>query len=75
MVGEPPLTYLTDWRMVTAARMVRRSRDPLAAIAERSGYTSEFAFAKAFNQRFGVTPGGYRRGLAAVGHPSVESAI
>lgn len=69
VVGEPPLTYLTSWRMVTAARMLRQSGDPLSAIAERNGYTSEFAFAKAFKRQFGLPPGAYRRELRTAGDP------
>ncbi|MEY9926348.1 AraC-like DNA-binding protein [Catenulispora sp. GP43] len=61
LVGEPPLTYLTTWRMTTAARMLRQSSDQLGAIAENAGYTSEFAFAKAFKRHFGMPPGVYRK--------------
>ncbi|NUR58562.1 MAG: AraC family transcriptional regulator [Catenulispora sp.] len=60
VVGEPPMGYLTGWRMAAAARMLRQSAEPLAAIAERTGYTSEFAFAKAFKRHHGVPPGTYR---------------
>jgi AraC-like DNA-binding protein len=60
LVGEPPLTYLTRWRMITAARALRRDRMPLAAIARQVGYT-EFAFAKAFKREYGIAPGEYRR--------------
>jgi len=66
MVGEPPLTYLTHWRMTTAARLLRESDAPLAAVAARTGYGSEFAFAKAFKREYGQAPGGYRRAHAAV---------
>ena len=65
MVGEPPLTYLTRWRMTTAARMLRESDSALAAVAARTGYGSEFAFAKAFKREYGQAPGGYRRAHAA----------
>lgn len=65
MVGEPPLTYLTRWRMTTAARLLRESDAPLAAVAARTGYGSEFAFAKAFKREYGQAPGGYRRAHAA----------
>jgi AraC-like DNA-binding protein len=65
MVGEPPLTYLTRWRMTTAARLLRESDAPLAAVAARTGYRSEFAFAKAFKREYGQAPGRYRRGYAA----------
>jgi AraC-like DNA-binding protein len=66
MVGEPPLTYLTRWRMTTAARLLRESDAPLASVAARTGYGSEFAFAKAFKREYGQAPGGYRRAHAAM---------
>jgi AraC-like DNA-binding protein len=61
VVGEPPLGYLTTWRMTTAARMLREGGASLSTVAEDTGYTSEFAFAKAFKRHFGVPPGAYRR--------------
>lgn len=61
LVGEPPLAYLTWWRMTTASRLLRADDTPLRRIAQRTGYTSEFAFAKAFKREFGVAPGQYRR--------------
>ncbi|MFE3191834.1 AraC family transcriptional regulator [Nocardia sp. NPDC059240] len=61
LVGEPPLTYLTRWRMITAARLLRHDHAPLATIARQIGYTSEFAFAKAFKREYGIAPGIYRR--------------
>lgn len=60
VVGQPPLAYLTWWRMTTAARLLRGSDAPLRAVAERCGYSSEFAFAKAFKRAYGVAPGKYR---------------
>ncbi|KXK60389.1 AraC family transcriptional regulator [Micromonospora rosaria] len=61
LLGQPPLTYLTWWRMTTAARLLHQSDTPLSAIAGRVGYTSEFAFAHAFKRRYGTAPGRYRR--------------
>ncbi len=61
LVGEPPVAYLTWWRMTSAGRMLRESDAPLRNVAERVGYTSEFAFAKAFKRAYGVAPGTYRR--------------
>ncbi|MFI6155552.1 AraC family transcriptional regulator [Kitasatospora sp. NPDC051170] len=61
MVGEPPMSYLTRWRMTTAARLLRESEAPLTAVAAQTGYGSEYAFAKAFKREFGQAPGGYRR--------------
>jgi AraC-like DNA-binding protein len=60
LVGEPPLVYLTRLRMDVAARMLRDSEQPLAAIAERVGYASEFAFNRTFHRVRGVPPGRYR---------------
>lgn len=61
LVGEPPLTYLTWWRMITAGRLLREDDTPLRLVAQRTGYTSEFAFAKAFKREYGVAPGQYRK--------------
>ncbi|WP_406054401.1 AraC family transcriptional regulator [Streptomyces sp. NBC_01077] len=61
LIGQPPLGYLTWWRMTTAARLLRTSDAPLRSIAAQVGYTSEFAFANAFKRTHGTAPGGYRR--------------
>jgi AraC-like DNA-binding protein len=61
LVGQPPLSYLTWWRMTTAARLLRSSDAPLSAVAGRVGYTSEFAFATAFKRHFDSPPGRFRR--------------
>jgi AraC-like DNA-binding protein len=66
LVGEPPLAYLTRWRLTTAARMLRQRDVPLSAVARQVGYGSEFAFAKAFKREYGVAPGAYRR----LSHPT-----
>jgi AraC-like DNA-binding protein len=62
LVGQPPLTYLSTWRMHLAARMLRGDNARLAAVADRLGYGSEAAFSTAFRKRYGVSPGAYRRG-------------
>lgn len=61
LVGQPPLAYLTWWRMTTAARLLRESDVSLSEVAARVGYTSEFAFANAFKREYGTAPGKYRR--------------
>nr|WP_260194553.1 helix-turn-helix transcriptional regulator [Actinophytocola gossypii] len=55
------MAYLTWWRMTTAARLLRESDAPLRTVAARCGYSSEFAFAKAFKREYGLAPGQYRR--------------
>jgi AraC-like DNA-binding protein len=61
LVGEPPLHYLTRWRMQKAQRLLRDGRETLADVAARVGYDSEAAFSKAFKRAVGAAPGVYRR--------------
>ncbi|MDF2708236.1 MAG: AraC family transcriptional regulator [Nonomuraea muscovyensis] len=61
LVGQPPLAYLTWWRLATAARLLRGSDVSLGMVAAQVGYGSEFAFANAFKREYGLPPGRYRR--------------
>ncbi|MEV4263494.1 AraC family transcriptional regulator [Kribbella sp. NPDC049584] len=61
LIGQPPLAYVTWWRMITAARLLRESDVPLRVVARQAGYSSEIAFAAAFKREHGVSPGRYRR--------------
>jgi AraC-like DNA-binding protein len=69
MIGEPPMQYLTRWRLALAARALRTNFDPIARIAERSGYDSEAAFTRAFKRAFGMPPSVWRKhgGVELVG--------
>ncbi|HEY7790721.1 MAG TPA: AraC family transcriptional regulator [Vicinamibacterales bacterium] len=60
-VGQPPIQYLTNWRMQLAAADLRRGADSLAQIAERIGYESEAAFSRAFKKAVGLSPGRWRK--------------
>lgn len=62
LVGEPPLTYLRNWRLQLAALRLRETRAPVGRIAEDLGYDSEGSFSHAFKRTYGVPPGQYRRG-------------
>ena len=71
IIGQPPLGYLTWWRMTTAARLLRDTTAPLRTIAARCGYASEYAFGKAFKRAFDTAPGQYRTSHgAALEHAS-----
>jgi AraC-like DNA-binding protein len=59
--GETPMEYLSRWRMHRAGQLLREGSESVAMIAERVGYESEAAFAKAFKRTVGSTPGAYRR--------------
>jgi AraC-like DNA-binding protein len=60
-VGESPSAYLTRWRLHVAARRLRTTDDSIGKIARAVGYTSEYAFSRAFSRACGTAPGRYRR--------------
>ncbi|WP_062211470.1 AraC family transcriptional regulator [Streptomyces sp. NBRC 109706] len=60
LVGEPPLAYLTDWRMSLAAELLTDTEATVAAVARRVGYADAFGFSTAFKRFHGVSPSGYR---------------
>ncbi|QOY91805.1 AraC family transcriptional regulator [Paludibaculum fermentans] len=60
-LSEPPMTYLTRWRLQLAARSLERTPKGVAEIASEVGYESEAAFNRAFKREFGLPPARYRR--------------
>lgn len=65
VVGESPGSYLTRWRMDLAARRLRDTDDPIDVIAQEVGYTSVFAFNRAFRRAREVPPGRFRTAARA----------
>lgn len=61
LIGEPPMQYLTRWRLAIAARSLRTDTDAIARIALRCGYESEAAFNRAFKREFGAPPAKWRK--------------
>src|SRR5215467_15117984 len=59
-LGEPPLAYLTRWRLQLAAQMLSSTSQSVAQIASKVGYDSEPAFNRAFKRSFGHPPARYR---------------
>jgi AraC-like DNA-binding protein len=59
-LSEPPMTYLTRWRLQLAARSLESTSRGVAEIAASVGYESEAAFSRAFKRDFGKAPGQYR---------------
>jgi len=60
LLGQPPMHYLTCWRLQLAAQMLRRDSHGLAAIAGQVGYESEAAFNRAFRRQVGEPPAAWR---------------
>lgn len=60
LVGQPPMQYLTNWRMQVAANMLVERSDKVASIAGEVGYDSEAAFSRAFKKATGHAPGAWR---------------
>jgi AraC-like DNA-binding protein len=60
LVGQPPLTFLTGWRLDMAADLLCETDASIAAVAEQVGYGSPFALSTAFKRVMGVSPQRYR---------------
>jgi len=61
LVGNSPMQYLTQWRMLLAANLLARSDAPLARIAGDVGYQTDTAFSRAFRREFGTPPAAWRK--------------
>jgi AraC-like DNA-binding protein len=64
LVGEPPMTYLTSWRLALAADLLREPDTTVGAVARQVGYSSPFALSTAFKRVRGMRPQEHR--VAAV---------
>jgi len=60
-VGQPPMQYLTNWRMQLAANHLLSGTDSVAVIANHVGYESEAAFSRAFKKAVGAPPSQWRK--------------
>jgi len=74
LIGEPPMQYLTGWRMALAAQALSTGNDAVARIAERVGYESEAAFNRAFKREFGTPPAAWRRAARLTSRASADAA-
>jgi AraC-like DNA-binding protein len=64
-VGEPPLAFLTGWRLALAADLLASTDATLASVAARVGYANAFALSAAFKRVHGQSPAEYRRAAAS----------
>lgn len=61
-VGQPPMAYLSQWRMLLARSALRRG-EPIATLADKLGFGSATAFSIAFKRETGENPGRYRAAM------------
>jgi AraC-like DNA-binding protein len=61
LVGEPPMRYVTRWRMHVALDLLQEGTATLSELAPHLGYGSEAAFSRAFSRFTGISPGAARR--------------
>lgn len=64
LVGEPPMSYLTNWRLSLAADLLREPDATVGAVARKVGYGSPFALSAAFKRVRGISPQQHREGAA-----------
>lgn len=67
LVGEPPMSYLTERRLALAADLLREPDATVTAVARQVGYSSPFALSTAFKRRRGITPKEHRARATATG--------
>lgn len=60
LVGEPPMSYLTGWRLALAADLLCREDATLGAVARQVGYATPFALSAAFKRERGISPAEHR---------------
>jgi AraC-like DNA-binding protein len=65
LVGEPPMTFLTGWRLALAADLLREPDATVGAVARQVGYGSPFALSTAFKRVRGISPQQHRVGASA----------
>ena len=61
LVGEPAMQYVTRWRMHVGLHALKEEGATVGQLADRLGYQSEAAFARAFKRVMGIPPGAVRR--------------
>ena len=60
-VGETPLLYIRNWRIIKAKQFLKEGSDSISEVAEKVGYSSEAAFNRVFKKKVHKTPAVYRR--------------
>jgi AraC-like DNA-binding protein len=64
LVGEPPMTFLTEWRLALAADLLLEPRATVGSVAYQVGYGSPFALSAAFKRVRGISPQQHKHAAA-----------
>jgi AraC-like DNA-binding protein len=65
LVGEPPMTFLTDWRLSLAADLLLEPGATIGSVAFQVGYGTPFALSTAFKRVRGISPQEHKLAAAA----------
>ncbi|MEP1093460.1 MAG: AraC family transcriptional regulator [Cyclobacteriaceae bacterium] len=63
LVGETPMNYLTNWRILNAKELLKESDLSVREVAHKIGYRSEAAFNRVFKNRVEITPLKFRNSV------------
>lgn len=61
VTGETPVAWLTNLRLEACIKLLAATDEPIASIAEQTGFGSDTYMTRVFKQKLGTTPGRYRR--------------
>lgn len=70
VVGEPPMTFLKNWRMALAADLLCQPNESVSTVAHQVGYSTPYAFSAAFKRVRGISPQEHRARANAASHDS-----
>jgi AraC-like DNA-binding protein len=65
LVGEPPMAFLTGWRLALAADLLLEPRSTITAVAGQVGYGTPYALSTAFKRAYGLSPKAHRLATVA----------
>ena len=60
LVGQPPMAFLTGWRMALAADLLLEPGATVGGVSRQVGYGSPFTFSTAFKRTYGASPRAHR---------------
>ena len=66
LVGQPPMTYVLNWRIAVARDALRRGGRSVDEVAAATGYASASAFSTAFTRTVGRPPVRFARDSGGV---------